>query len=213
MIGHDRVDMLVASAPVNEFNSAKMNWGGFAEALSVSGLNPDSVVAATWCSFGERNIEAEIDSTQLTLIHPNGIFSSSGSRRLIGKAVKFDTIDFSLVRGYGPADTADERGFGKYCLEFAGAGGLLLGRLQWRWSTTRFRDNRDRVMAIAEERDRISSVVSDLLEGPSAHDLEVPTPAESSSSADELERLPGIHQRGVLGADEFTAAKRKALGI
>lgn len=142
----------MANAAVN-FDQATIDWDGFSEVLSAEGVDPDSVLAATWCSFGEQNIEALIDGPQLTVIHPLGVLSSLGKRRMLNKAQKYDRIDFSACRGYGPTEYTDDRGLGKYCLEFAGAGGMLLGRLQWSWRAKRFRDSRAQIMALAEERD------------------------------------------------------------
>jgi Short C-terminal domain len=211
VIGNNNLDSLVTGAPVN-FGAAKVDWAGVSEALRSAEVEPDLVLAATWCSFGERNIEAEVDSTQLTLVHPFGILSSVGKRKMFGGTVKYDVIDFGAVRAYGPAETADERGFGKYCIEFAGAGDMLLGRLQWGWSAKRFRDNRAEIMRVAEERDRILNIVTSVLEGPAVSNTLSLSSEESVQTLD-LDHLADLHERGVLTDEEFAAAKKKALGI
>lgn len=162
MIGNAHLDQLVASAPTN-FSAAKMDWDGYREAMQVEGIDPSGVVAASWCVYGTRNIEAQIDPSGLGIVHPSGVLVSAGKRKMLGKAVKCWTIPFSPCRAVAPAETTDERGFGKYCIEFAGAGNILLGRLEWNWSAKRFRDSRPQIMAVAEERDRVLAIVAGLI--------------------------------------------------
>jgi hypothetical protein len=162
MIGNEHFDRMVAAAPVN-FDSAKVDWEGYKSVLESKRLDPSTVVAATWCSFGVMNIEALVDAPALTLVHPRGILSSAGKRKMFGGALKYDEIDFSDCRGFCTAETTDERGLGKYCIEFSGAGDLLIGRLQWSWRAKRFRDSRREIMAVATERDRIMGVIRDLV--------------------------------------------------
>lgn len=145
-------------APVN------VDYAGFNEALRAEGVEESSILAATWCSFGTANIEALIDADALTVIHPGGIISSVGKKKMFGGSPKYNSLSFSQVRGYGAEDHEDPRGIGKFCIEFAGPGGVLLGRLQWRWAAKRFRDSRAAIMAVAEERDRILGVVEGLFE-------------------------------------------------
>lgn len=76
--------------------------------------------------------------------------------------MKFKSIDFGQCRGFGPVEYADDRGFGKYGIEFAGPGNVLLGRLHWTWRAKRFRDSSQEIMAVAEERDRVLQVIVDL---------------------------------------------------
>jgi hypothetical protein len=156
MISNANFERVVAGAPVNS-DAPTIDWDGYAEALR------SDVVAASWCSFGQMNIEALVDTLALTVIHPIGILSSVGKHKLIGKAVKYDALSFNMVRTYGPAEHTDERGLGKFCIEFAGAGSVLLGRLQWSWRAKRFRDPRAQTMAAAEERDRILNVVNQIM--------------------------------------------------
>lgn len=162
MIGNTHFDQLVANAPVNS-DSPKVDWSGIRELLQTQGIEPTSVVAVSWCSFGTHNIEALVDAPALAIVHPRGVLSSVGKRKTLGKSLKFDAIDFGTVRGMGEAEHTDDRGLGKFCIEFAGAGSVLLGRLQWSWRAKRFRDSREQVMAVATERDRIYNVIQGLI--------------------------------------------------
>jgi len=96
-------------------------------------------------------------------VHPKGILSSTGKRKALSKGFKYDEIQFAMCKTWGDAEHTDERGLGKYCIEFAGPGGILLGRLQWSWRSKRFRDSRTEIMAVAAERDRISAIIGDLV--------------------------------------------------
>jgi hypothetical protein len=158
MIGDRHFDQLVEAAPVN-FEQPKADWPGVAELLQIQGIKPGDVVAVSWCRFSTANIEALVDSTSLAMIHPSGILASSGKRKMLGKSLKFDEIPFSACKQFGPTEYTDERGLGKYCIDFAGPGGVLLGRLWWDWRAKRFRDSRSQIMAVASERDRILEVV------------------------------------------------------
>jgi hypothetical protein len=162
MIGNAPLDQLVASAPVN-FDSAKVDWQGMRALLTDQGIDPTSIVAATWCSFGERNIEALIDSPALSLVHARGVISSVGKRKTFGSGFKFDQVLFSECNAIAPAEHTDDRGLGKYCIEFGAPGGILLGRLQWSWRAKRFRDSRQDIIAVARERDRILGVLNSLV--------------------------------------------------
>lgn len=162
MIGDRHFDQLVEAAPVN-FEQPKVDWSGMAELLQTQGVKPADVVAVSWCRFSTANIEALIDSTSLAVIHPSGILCSSGKRKMLGKALKCDEIPFSMCKQFGPTEYTDERGLGKYCIDFAGPGGVLLGRLWWDWRAKRFRDSRSEIMAVAAERDRILEVVQGLI--------------------------------------------------
>lgn len=162
MIGDPHFDRLVAAAPVN-FDVAKPDWAGIAELFDKQQVDPAGVLAASWCSFGERNIEALIDSPALAVVHPGGILSSVGKRKTFGKVLKFDEVPFGICKAFGESEHTDERGLGKYCIEFAGPGNMLIGRLQWSWRAKRFRDSRAQIMAVASERDRILGVVQELM--------------------------------------------------
>jgi hypothetical protein len=162
MIGDRRFDQLVEAAPVN-FEQPKVDWSGLAELLEQQGVTPADVVAVSWCRFSTANIEALIDGTSLAVIYPKGILASSGRRKMLGKALKFDEIPFSMCKQFGGTEHTDDRGLGKYCIDFAGPGGVLLGRLWWEWRSKRFRDSRSDIMAVASERDRILEVVQGLV--------------------------------------------------
>jgi hypothetical protein len=161
MIGNAYFDRMVSEAPVN-FDSAKVDWLGITSLLESKSIRPSDILAATWCSFGVMNIEALVDSSALTLVYPAGIISSAGKRKTFGGALKFNEIRLRDCRTIGDEEYTDERGFGKYCIEFCGPGGVLLGRLQWTWRAKRFRDSRAEIMAVATERDRIMDVVRSL---------------------------------------------------
>lgn len=161
MIGNPYFDQLVASAPVN-FDRASPDWSGIRDLLQEHGVDPASVTAVTWCSFGVRNIEALIDGPALTMVHTTGVLASLGKRTMFGKALKFNEIAFGMCRSIDEAEYADPRGLGKYCIEFSGPGGVLIGRLQWAWHAKRFGDSRAQIMAVAAERDRIMAAVERL---------------------------------------------------
>jgi len=158
----ETVKQLAAAAPVN-FDNSTPDWAGVEEVLRLTGVAPADVLAATWCQLSHANIEALVDSPQLVLIHPGGVLATVGKKKMLGGGMKFEGVNFGQVRQFGPTEYTDERGFGKFCVEFAAAGSMLLGRLQWAWRGKRFRNNRDEVIAVAEERDRILGVVSSVL--------------------------------------------------
>lgn len=156
------IQQLAASAPSN-FNEVKtVDWVGVETALSDNGLSSNDVVAASWCSLGHMNIEALVDSPQLVMITPRGIVATVGKKKMLGGAIKSDAIEFGRVRTFGACEYTDERGFGKFCIEFAAAGNQMLGRLQWTWRGKRFKNNQHEIIAVAEERDRILGIISDL---------------------------------------------------
>jgi hypothetical protein len=117
---------LVTAAPTN-FNGTKIDWDGYREAMALERIEPSAVVAATWCTFGTRNIEPQIDPSGLGIVYPERALVSAGKRKMLGKSVKYWMIPFRQCRAFGAAETADDRGFGKYCIEFAAAGGIILG--------------------------------------------------------------------------------------
>jgi hypothetical protein len=162
MIGNQHFDQLVGAAPVN-FDSAKVDWDGIKSLLDSKRVNPSDVIAVTWCSLGVSNIEALVDSPALTMIYPRGVINSAGKRKTFGGALKFSEINFGECRQIYEEEHADDRGLGKYCIEFTGPGGVLLGRLQWSWRAKRFRDSRQEIMAVAMERDRVMDVCRGLV--------------------------------------------------
>jgi hypothetical protein len=161
VIGNEYFDQMVAAAPVN-FDSAKVDWAGIKDLLEINHINPSEVSAVTWCSFGVSNIEALVDAPALTIIYPGGVVSSVGKRKTFGGALKFNELNFKDCRQISEEEYTDDRGLGKFCIEFVGPGGILLGRLQWSWRAKRFRDSRAEIMAVASERDRIMEVVRTL---------------------------------------------------
>jgi hypothetical protein len=162
MIADARLEQLVAEAPINN-NSSTPDFVGIYEALSIAGVEPPEVIAVSQCQFGKANIEALVDEDTIAFVHPGGVVCSSGSRKMFGKAVKYSEVSFAQCRGFAPCEYTDDRGFGKFGIEFGGAGNVLLGRVYWRWKAKRFRDSSEAVMAVAEERDRILRVVSGLV--------------------------------------------------
>jgi len=157
-----QVSHLIDAAPVYH-DKASFDPAGIDEAFQVAGIASDSVVAVSQCKFGTANIEALVDDDTLAFVHPTGVLCTAGKRKLIGKAVKLKTVEFARCRGFGPVEYTDERGFGKFGIEFAGPGNVLLGRLHWTWRAKRFRDSRQEIMAVAEERDRILGIVNELV--------------------------------------------------
>lgn len=155
---NDLIRQLAEAAPVNE-NHASVDWDGYRNALKSAGFDESAVLCASFCSFGVKNIGALIDDPQLTCVFPDGIFSSTGQRSRFGRSVKSDIIRFDRIRGFDAVDQEDPRRVGKFCIEFVGAGGVMLGRLQWRWTGKRFRDPRELMISIAEERDRVLEVI------------------------------------------------------
>jgi hypothetical protein len=157
----EHLGMLIANAPIYH-NNTSYDLDGIEEAMQEAGVASESVIAASHAIFGTANIEALVDPDTLAFVHPAGIICTAGKRKLLGKAVKFKSVDFGQCRGLGPVEYTDERGFGKYGIEFAGPGNVLLGRLHWTWRAKRFRDSSQEIMAVAEERDRVLQVIVDL---------------------------------------------------
>lgn len=162
-MGQTDLARLVSGAPVN-FNEVKnIDLVAVEEALLDAGVDASSAIAVSWCQLGTANIEANIESDALAVVCAAGVVATAGKRKMMGKNVKYRSIDFSSVRSFAPVDHTDERGYGRYGIAFVGAGNVFLGRLQWSWQAKRFRDSRAQIMAVAEERDRILAVVSDVI--------------------------------------------------
>ncbi len=161
MIGNEHFDQLVTSAPVN-FDVAKMDWAGLARLLRQVDVSPSDIVAVSWCSFGLGDIEALIDVPALAMIHRNGVLSSAGRGKASGDEAEYHAVTYRECRRIDRVNTTDEHGFGKYCIEFLGPGGVLAGRLQWSWWTRMFWWPRARITATEAERDRILSVIKAL---------------------------------------------------
>ncbi len=162
MIGNEHFDHLIASAPVN-FDVAEMRWAGLAQLLAQVGISSSTIVAVSWCSVGLGDIEALTDEPGLTMIHRHGVLSSAGRLKPGGAGVEHYAIDFRQCRRIAGVDTSDGHGFGKYCIEFLGSGGVLVGRLQWSWWTRLFWRPRARITAAESERDRILNVIKALV--------------------------------------------------
>ena len=156
------VQALAQAAPQLFEEQVKVDWEAFEQGLQQAGFSPATVLAATWCKFGKINIEALVDSVQLGVLSQDGFYASAGKRKMFGGAVKFDSINFSQCRGFGPVEHTDERGLGKFGIEFVGPGNVLLGRPYWSWRAKRLKDPRERIMAAAEERDRVLDIVKHL---------------------------------------------------
>lgn len=156
------LEEMVSAAPIYQ-NELTADFGGIQEAFSVVGVDPADVIAVSQCQFGKANIEALVDDDTIAFVHPAGVLCTSGKRKLIGKAVKYGEVKFTQCRGFTSCEYTDDRGFGKFGIEFGGAGGVLLGRVYWRWKAKRFRDSTQAIMAVAEERDRILGLVEGLL--------------------------------------------------
>jgi hypothetical protein len=161
VIGNEHFDQLIASAPVN-FDVAIMDWPGLAALFAQVKISPSDIVAVSWCSFGLGDIEALIDEPALTMVHRHGVLSSAGRLKANGEGAGYHEIAYRQCRGIAGVDAAGEHGFGKYCIEFLGAGGVLAGRLQWSWWTRLFWRSRARITATEAERDRILSVIKAL---------------------------------------------------
>lgn len=158
MIGNVHFDSLVASAPVL-YDKVRPDWAGVAHLLAQSGVHPATVSAVSWCSFGTHNIEANTAAPALAIICPGGLLATSGKRKTLGGGVKYNGVMFNQCKTITDVDYEHPRGYGRFCIELAGPGAVLLGRLQWGWHAKRFGDSRQDIMAAAIERDRILSVV------------------------------------------------------
>jgi hypothetical protein len=161
VIGNQYLDQLVASAPVN-CDTVKVDWAGISALLAQRGISPSGVVAVSWCGFGFGDIESLVEEPGLAMVHHQGVLSSTGKPAAFGGPLKFQRIDFNSCRRIIEAETASDEGTGKCCIEFLGAGGVLLGRLQWNWRVRRFRDSRAIIATVASERDRIMKVIKAL---------------------------------------------------
>ena len=144
-------------------NEAKIDWLGVETAVRAAGYDPSDAITGTWASIGTANIEALIDPNSVVFVFPRGIISTEGRKTVFGGKPKYVEIPLSMCQAFGPDDTTDDRGFGKFTIEFAGPGNILLGRIQWNWRGKRFRDNRIEIMQVAAERDRVLDVIQGLL--------------------------------------------------
>ncbi|MGY2005299.1 hypothetical protein [Blastococcus sp. SYSU DS1024] len=168
MIGIDHFDQLLATTrPVGSEQPVKIDWPGYSQGLREAGVDPNDVVTLSWARFSERNPEALTESTALVALHPMGIFESVGKRKMFGGGLKYRTIDFSMVRGFEADEVLIEHhGILKYNIDFVGAGGILLGRLEWHMQGRRFKERANKMAAMetASERDRFLAAVEKVLE-------------------------------------------------
>jgi len=67
------------------------------------------------------------------------------------------------VRDVRASEFTDERGFGKFCVEFSAAGGLLGAVFSGAGRASGSRTTRPEVIAVAEERDRVLGIVTAML--------------------------------------------------
>ncbi|WIX85830.1 hypothetical protein [Amycolatopsis sp. DG1A-15b] len=162
VVDAEKLSEIVKLAPVH-FDQGQADLNGIGQALTAEKLDVSEVLAASWCTFGTANIEALVDAPTIAFVHSRGILATTGKRKMLGGKLKYSTVDFTSCRGYGPTEHEDPRRLGKFCIEFAGPGNILLGRLQWTWRAKRFGDSRQQIMAVAEERDRILQLVTTLL--------------------------------------------------
>jgi len=151
--------LAASTPPVWSQGTVDIDWNAYAEGMRQAGLQPEDVIAGSWAHISQANIEALVDGPAFLVVHPLGIFASAGKRKMMSKSVKWDAVLFSRCQAIGSDEYEDARGLGKFAIEFAGAGNVLLGRAQWAWKAKRFRDSSEHVMAVAEERDRILNVV------------------------------------------------------
>jgi hypothetical protein len=156
------LNALIEAAPVHQ-DRASFDLSGITEAMQVAGVSPEAVSLVSHAKFGKANIEALVDDDTLAFIHPTGILCTAGKRKLLSQTVKFKSLDFAQCREFGPVEYTDDRGFGKFGIEFVGPGNVLLGRIHWTWRAKRFRDSSAEIMAVAEERDRILQGVNILI--------------------------------------------------
>jgi len=104
MSGDVRLEQLVAEAPINA-NAATPDFGGIYEALGIAGIEPGDIVAVSRCHFGKANIEALVDDDTIAFVRPGGVVCTKGSRKMLGKAVKYSEVKFSQCRGLRHAST------------------------------------------------------------------------------------------------------------
>ena len=162
-IGSPHFDELLATAPAPQAGRPKVDWQGVDEMLRLEQVEPDSVQAVSWCSHNDKAPPMWGGVPGVAVVHPRGVVATAGKKGMLGRGLKGVVVDFGLCREFGPIEDADDRGFGKFCIAFAGPGSVILGILEWHWTAKRFRDSRQQIMAAAAERDRVLSEVNRLL--------------------------------------------------
>lgn len=148
------IQQLAIAAPALG-NSVNVSWDGIATAARSAGYDPDAAVAVAWCeSFDRIRIRRGV-----AVVFPSGILHANNAKHALN-------IPFAKCRNYGTEewDGGDQGYFG---IGFTAAGDIGLGFLRWRYrrslKTRLFGDNRQEMIAIAEERERILDVVKSLL--------------------------------------------------
>ncbi|PWR10180.1 hypothetical protein DKT68_09905 [Micromonospora acroterricola] len=164
VLGNPAFSQLLDSAPtLGRERRQNLDWDVYGEALNDAGFSLTDVRTLSWARFSEVGVGALTEGTSLIAVFNNGIFESLGKRRLMSRSPKYRAIDFEQVAGYGDVDhVVEHHRIFKYCIEFQGAGSILLGRLEWHVQGKRFGDNRQEIMATARERDRVLSVINEI---------------------------------------------------
>jgi hypothetical protein len=157
----DSLQRLVAVAPMLSDRS-RVDWRQLPDELAGYGLVAESALAASWCVFETGDIAALVDPPTLALVFPDGVLCATRRGSPVRGRTRSAYIPFALCHRYEPVDH-DAGAYGKFCIEFAGAGDKLLGRLRWTWRSRRFRSGGDEIRAAEIERDRILHTVSAVL--------------------------------------------------
>lgn len=144
---------LVAAAPGCR-NAPIVDWDDVEGGLRTAGKSVSTALAASWCVFETRHIGPRFDRPRLAFVFPDGIVARVGRRGRFGGA-RSTVIPFDRVSGVGPVDATGPRGVG---IEFAGAGGAVIGRL--RWSCRESGPDG----TVASERDRVLGIVASVLD-------------------------------------------------
>lgn len=150
--------------PAGREQPQKIDWAVYGEALEAAGLPPAGLRALSWGRFSETQIAALTEGTTLIGVFDEAVFESLGKRHLFGRSPKYRLIDFGQVRAFAAEDyVVEHHRLHKFCIEFNGYGGVLLGRLEWHVQARRFADSRPEIMATAQERDRVLEAVDRIL--------------------------------------------------
>lgn len=167
------LDQIAASAPRLGLNVG-IDWAGVWDAATGAGFDPRSVLAASWCQYGDQlnplgSGAPNNGRETLAFIFPTGILATTGrkTRRGIDAAV----VPFPRCKSVY-TNHFEGIGFGYYMIHFVGPGGILLGYLYWRHDAPKpglrallgtQRDYRTEILAVAEEYERILGVVQSLM--------------------------------------------------
>ncbi|QQS38815.1 SHOCT domain-containing protein [Candidatus Woesebacteria bacterium] len=218
MTDTEEIKSLIASLPAYFNASVDIDADGLLKVLATEGVKFADVLAASWCTYNKWNIESSADAPTLVFIHTKGFIVSVGKNKFMSKAIKYESIPFTAFRNYAPIDYNDQGKDGKFCIEFMGSGGVLIGRLQWRWWSKRFHNASKEIMAVCDERDRILAIISKAIGGQnddvdannSTHNNKPETPP-SSSIAEEIKKLADMRKQNIITNEEFKLAKKQLL--